>query len=60
MLDHDRDVELARTIMDLPIKYREVILLYYYEEYDTSEISVIPWPKAEYSKNQTYSRKGFG
>ncbi|AGX02558.1 MULTISPECIES: sigma-70 family RNA polymerase sigma factor [Bacillaceae] len=41
VLDHDRDMELARTIMDLPIKYREVILLYYYEDYDTAEISII-------------------
>ncbi|MFO1444588.1 sigma-70 family RNA polymerase sigma factor [Bacillus sp. Bva_UNVM-123] len=41
IIDNDWDQELARVIMDLPIKYREVIILYYYEELDTNEISNI-------------------
>ena len=41
VIDNDRDQELAKVIMDLPIKYREVIILYYYEELDTNEISNI-------------------
>ncbi|WP_338000973.1 sigma-70 family RNA polymerase sigma factor [Neobacillus terrae] len=31
--------ELASVVMSLPIKYREVIILYYYQEMDTVEIS---------------------
>ncbi|WP_409275977.1 sigma-70 family RNA polymerase sigma factor [Neobacillus sp. SCS-31] len=41
IIDNDRDKELARIIMELPIKYREVIILYYYEELDSIEISNI-------------------
>lgn len=31
--------EVARCVLDLPIKYREVIVLYYYEELTTSAIA---------------------
>ncbi|WP_080846007.1 sigma-70 family RNA polymerase sigma factor [Cytobacillus gottheilii] len=34
-----RDRELANDIMQLPVKYREVIILYYYQDLDTNEIS---------------------
>jgi RNA polymerase sigma-70 factor, ECF subfamily len=34
-----RDKELANIIMELPVKYREVIILYYYQDLDTNEIS---------------------
>ncbi|WP_442599925.1 sigma-70 family RNA polymerase sigma factor [Neobacillus sp. D3-1R] len=34
-----RDKELANLIMQLPVKYREVIILYYYQGLDTNEIS---------------------
>jgi RNA polymerase sigma-70 factor, ECF subfamily len=34
-----RDRELANMIMQLPVKYREVIILYYYQDLDTNEIS---------------------
>lgn len=33
------DDTLIRTVMDLPRKYREVVVLYYYQEYSTSEIA---------------------
>ncbi|RBP86577.1 RNA polymerase sigma (SigV) subunit [Cytobacillus firmus] len=33
--------ELAEVIMNLPIKYREIIILYYYEDMDTAQISDI-------------------
>ncbi|MEW9110153.1 MAG: sigma-70 family RNA polymerase sigma factor [Cytobacillus gottheilii] len=34
-----RDQELANSIMQLPVKYREIIIFYYYQELDTNEIS---------------------
>lgn len=33
------DDTLLRTVMDLPRKYREVVVLYYYQEYSSSEIA---------------------
>ncbi len=35
------DEDLLKTIWQLPIKYKEVILLYYYHEYKTKEITQI-------------------
>lgn len=34
-----RNQELANVIMSIPIKYREIIILYYYHDQDTTEIS---------------------
>jgi RNA polymerase sigma-70 factor, ECF subfamily len=39
ILNNIRDKELANMIMELPVKYREVIILYYYQGLDTNEIS---------------------
>jgi RNA polymerase sigma-70 factor, ECF subfamily len=39
ILSNIRDKELANMIMELPVKYREVIILYYYQGLDTNEIS---------------------
>ncbi len=36
-----RRIEILRQIMSLPQKYREVIHLYYYEDYDTKQISAV-------------------
>lgn len=33
--------EILRTVMELPVKYRMPIYLYYYEEYSTAEIGEI-------------------
>ncbi|ADZ85737.1 sigma-70 family RNA polymerase sigma factor [Cellulosilyticum sp. ST5] len=33
--------ELLKQVMDLPIKYREVILLYYYQDFKINEIAEI-------------------
>ncbi len=33
--------DLLRQVMDLPIKYREVILLYYYQDFKVNEIAEI-------------------
>ncbi|MEQ6377020.1 sigma-70 family RNA polymerase sigma factor [Bacillaceae bacterium S4-13-56] len=39
LIKKDEDSFLADCIMKLPMKYREVILLYYYSELDTEEIA---------------------
>jgi RNA polymerase sigma-70 factor, ECF subfamily len=39
VISNFRDKELANIIMELPVKYREVIILYYYQDLDTNEIS---------------------
>jgi RNA polymerase sigma-70 factor, ECF subfamily len=39
VISNFREKELANNIMELPIKYREVIILYYYQDLDTNEIS---------------------
>lgn len=41
VIQKDEDALLAFAVMNLPIKYREVILLYYYEELAIKEISII-------------------
>lgn len=39
--DEYKDTTVLDTVMKLPLKYREIIFLYYYEGYKTSEISEI-------------------
>jgi len=41
VIQKNEDAMLAFAVMKLPIKYREVILLYYYEELTIKEISTI-------------------
>ncbi len=41
-IQNDRDIQLLETVMSLPEKYREVIVLYYLEEYPVPEIAKIP------------------
>ncbi|WP_066306769.1 sigma-70 family RNA polymerase sigma factor [Bacillus sp. FJAT-29814] len=41
VIQKEEDVELITAIMKLPIKYREVIYLYYYEELLINEIAVL-------------------
>ncbi len=38
---YDKDIELYEVILELKDNYREVVLLYYYEEYSVREISQI-------------------
>jgi RNA polymerase sigma-70 factor, ECF subfamily len=38
VISNHRDRELANMIMEIPLKYREVIILYYYQDLDTNEI----------------------
>lgn len=39
MIEEDERSELTKAIMSLPVKYREVFLLHYYQDFTYSEIS---------------------
>lgn len=39
IISMQRNHELAKAIMELPVKYREIIILYYYHDLDSNEIS---------------------
>ncbi len=41
IIQQDEDAQLAYCVMQLPIKYREVIYLYYYEECSIKEIAAV-------------------
>ncbi|MCM3388804.1 sigma-70 family RNA polymerase sigma factor [Ureibacillus chungkukjangi] len=41
IIQQDEDVQLAYAVMQLPIKYREVIYLFYYEECSIKEIAAV-------------------
>lgn len=41
MIQRDEDQELATAVMELPVKYREVIYLYYFQELAIKDISDI-------------------
>ncbi|OPJ62631.1 RNA polymerase sigma factor [Clostridium chromiireducens] len=36
---NQKDDEIIQAVLSLPIKYRSIVLLYYYEDYSISEIS---------------------
>jgi RNA polymerase sigma-70 factor, ECF subfamily len=40
-MSKNRDEELSRFVLDLPIQYREAIILYYFEDLSLEEISVL-------------------
>ncbi|MGY0693738.1 sigma-70 family RNA polymerase sigma factor [Virgibacillus sp. FSP13] len=41
VIQNDEDQRLASVVMNLPIKYREVIYLFYFEELPIKEIAVV-------------------
>ena len=41
VLRFEENYELGMKILDLPIKYREVIILHYYQDYSISEIATL-------------------
>ena len=56
--DGDPDSELREAILNLPVKYREVITLYYYEGYGTDEIAkMLKRPAATVRWQLTEARK---
>ncbi len=44
--------------MSLPIKYREVIYLFYYEELSIKEIATVIEVKGKHDKNETEKSEG--
>ena len=41
IIQQDEDAQLAATVMQLPVKYREVIYLFYYEELSIKELETV-------------------
>ncbi len=41
VIQNAEDRELTSVVMNLPIKYREVIYLFYYEELSIKEIAIV-------------------
>ncbi|OAS89440.1 MULTISPECIES: sigma-70 family RNA polymerase sigma factor [Metabacillus] len=41
IIQREEDSQLAQTVMNLPIKYREVIYLFYYEELSIKEVAEV-------------------
>lgn len=41
VIQNAEDCELASAVMNLPIKYREVIYLFYYEELSIKEVAIV-------------------
>jgi len=43
IIEHDEKLELADAVLQLPIKYREVVIYYYFEELSVLEVAQILW-----------------
>lgn len=41
VIQQDEQERLAKTVMQLPIMYREVIYLFYFEDYTSKEIAIV-------------------
>ncbi|MBM7702727.1 sigma-70 family RNA polymerase sigma factor [Metabacillus iocasae] len=41
VIRHDEDAQLSEAVLKLPVKYREMIYLFYFEEYSIKEIENI-------------------
>jgi RNA polymerase sigma factor (sigma-70 family) len=54
VLENYQNRVLIKNVMDLPIKFREVILLYYYEELSLEEISEITGSKINTIKTRLH------
>ncbi len=44
---------IGEAILELPLDYREVIILYYFQEMSIAEIATILRDSRKYSKNET-------
>ena len=51
VIQNEEDQVLASAVMDLPIKYREVIYLYYFEELPIKEISAVIRSQRKHGEN---------
>lgn len=59
VIQNVEDRELASAVMDLPIKYREVIYLFYYEELSIKEIAIVIDVKENTIKTRLKKRRSF-
>ncbi len=41
MIQHDEELLVAKSILSLPVKYREIIILFYYQEMQIADIGEI-------------------
>ena len=59
VIQNAEDRELASAVMNLPIKYREVIYLFYYEELSIKEIATVIDVKENTIKTRLKKRRNF-
>ena len=59
VIQNAEDRELASAVMSLPIKYREVIYLFYYEELSIKEIATVIEVKENTIKTRLKKRRNF-
>ncbi len=59
VIQNAEDRELASAVMNLPIKYREVIYLFYYEELSIKEIAIVIDVKENTIKTRLKKRRSF-
>ncbi len=53
MIEQDEKLELADAVLQLPLKYREVIIYYYFEELSVLEVAATIKPIRQHSENST-------
>lgn len=59
VIQNAEDSRLASAVMNLPIKYREVIYLFYYEELSIKEIAMVIDVKENTIKTRLKKRRNF-
>ena len=59
VIQNAEDSRLASAVMSLPIKYREVIYLFYYEELSIKEIATVIEVKENTIKTRLKKQKSF-
>lgn len=59
VIQNAEDRRLASAVMNLPIKYREVIYLFYYEELSIKEIAMVIEVKENTIKTRLKKRRSF-
>ena len=59
VIQNAEDSRLASAVMSLPIKYREVIYLFYYEELSIKEIAMVIDVKENTIKTRLKKRRNF-
>ena len=58
IIQKERNESIVQAIYELPEKYKEIIILYYYQEYDTTRISnILGLPKGTVKSRFTKARQ---